>query len=63
MTNSKSNNVFRHGVVLRQGDHEMLLKVQKALAAERGGEVSVSDTIRDAIRFRARQLKGSSKAA
>lgn len=62
MTTDK-NGVFRHGVVLRDSDHQSLMKIQEALISQRGGEVSISDAIRDAIRFRARQLKVSSAKA
>ena len=46
---------IRAGVVFDENDVGLLDGLRQALALERGGPVSISETVRDAIRFRAKR--------
>jgi hypothetical protein len=46
---------FRTGATISPEDAGLLIGLRQALALERGGAVTVSDTIREAIRFRAKK--------
>lgn len=57
---TKSNNgrkpgSYRSGIVFNSGDKEVLDQLVTALSEERGGPVNISETIRDAVRFRAKK--------
>ncbi len=43
----------RIGLYLEPQDFVALLELQKALGAERGGTVTINETVREAIRYRA----------
>lgn len=46
---------LRAGLVCDGTDVALLEAIRQALALERGGPVTISETIRDAIRFRAKK--------
>lgn len=46
---------IRAGVVFDENDVGLLGGLRQALALERGGPVTISETVREAIRFRAKR--------